>query len=147
MGPVADVTVPIAGKKQGSSRVLRGCAERQDVLPPESPAAEALSAPRGPCVSHPDVLDTYFVRIHCLQCQGPVPVQRVGRDQRSGATRCRCSGETKPVQQGVEPLVSGIQSHTGYGTAAPEGATVASYSVVTRLKLSVQSYFSSTLKS
>ena len=86
MGPVADVTVPIAGKRQGRSRALRGHAERQDVLPPEPPAAEALSAPRGPCASHPDVLDTYFVRTHCLQCQGPVPVQRVGRDQRSGAT-------------------------------------------------------------
>ena len=112
-GPVTDATVPTAGKNQGRLRALGGCTGcREDLAPepPHGPGGQQSSATQGPGCQH---ADTYFVRIHCLQCQGPIPVQGVGRDGGRGAMRPRCGGETKPVQQGVEPLVSGRQSHTG----------------------------------
>lgn len=111
--PVTDATVATAGKNWGRLRALGGRAGHRDSLPPKpphSPGGQQSSATRGPGCQH---ADTYFVRIHCLQCQGPIPVQGVGRDGGRGAVRPRCGGETKPVQQGVEPLVSGSQSQVG----------------------------------
>lgn len=55
--------------------------------------------------SHVDMAHTYFVWTHGVQCQEPVPIQRVGCDWRRGATGPGGSGETQPVQQGVESLV------------------------------------------
>lgn len=63
-----------------------------DILPLEPPTAlwscrrwtDALSALTSLCVTHRHA-DTYFVWTHCLQCQGPIPIQRVRRDRRTGA--------------------------------------------------------------
>lgn len=63
-----------------------------------------------PCASHADTLDTYFVWTHCFQWHVPIPVQWVGRDWGRGTKWVLHGGETKPVQQGIEPLVSKIQT-------------------------------------
>lgn len=115
---------PAGAEQVGSCWEPWSRAKCHDALQPE-PVLQAQRPDWATCHTH--VLGTHLVGAHSLWRQGPLPIQRVGRGQRTGAPGPRGGGEAEPVQQGVEPLVPGT-NHTGLAPSITGGSRSASSS-------------------